>query len=100
MRFEQAVIEDGYAVMDYSYKEKMIYVILAIGTDVNSDNITSDRVAYKSVYNKWLDEDIVIEKGTEVDEFSAVYERDKQYYYVEGIMEEEEFVKMIEKMNL
>lgn len=99
MRFEQAVIEDGYAVMDYSYKEKMIYVILAIGTDVNSDNITSDRVAYKSVYNKWLDEDIVIEKGTEVDEFSAVYEQDKQYYYVEGIMEEEEFVKMIVNMK-
>ena len=84
--------------MDYSYKEKMIYVIQAIGTDVNSDNITSDRVDYKSVYNKWLDEDIVIEKGTEVDEFSAMYEQDKQYYYVEGIMEEDEFIKMIEEM--
>ena len=98
MKFEQAVIEDGYAVMDYSYNEKMIYVTQAIGTDVNSDNITSDRVAYKSVYNKWLGADIIIEKGTEVDEYSAAYEKDKQYYYVEGIMEEEEFVNMIANM--
>lgn len=99
MKFEQAFIQDGFAIIEFSYKEKIVHVIQAMGTDVNSDNISSDRTEYTSVYNSWLDKDIAIEKGAAANEYSAAYKEDKRYYYIEGIMEEDEFIKMIEKMK-
>ena len=96
MAFKQAFIQDGFAIVEFSYKEKVIHLIQTIGTDVSSNSIKSDREEYTSVYNSWLDKNIAIEKGSVEDEYSATYEQDKQYYYVEGVMEEEEFVKMIE----
>ena len=100
MEYQETLIEDSRATMEFAYGEFKIYLWQTMETDVNSNAFKSDRTEYKTVYNAWLDKEFLIEKNEgEAAEYDAVLEMDKMCYYLEGIMKEEEFLKIVEDMR-
>lgn len=101
MYFEYMDIENGRADMVFSYNNTYIHfhqVLKSVGVSIN---MVSDRECYKvikhrafgdiEIYRNILDEDRV--------EFSASFAIDNAYYNLNGILEEGDFVKMIEKLG-
>ena len=100
MEYQETTIADDCAIMKFSYGEMKIYLRQIIGIDVNSNAFKSDRTEYKTVYNAWLDKEFLIEKNEgEAAEYDAVLEMDKMCYYLEGRMDEAEFLKIVEDMK-
>lgn len=55
------------------------------------------------IHNKWLNKDIEIQKTVTKSgnvEFSAEIIIDDSYYYLSGIMEEDEFIDIIENLYI
>ena len=69
----------------------------------NSANLVSDRNELEIIHNKWLNKDIEIQKTVTKSgnvEFSAEIIIDDSYYYLSGIMEEDEFIDIIENLYI
>ena len=99
MEFKQLTIEDNNAIIRFQYKGKSIY--LREEKYLSSKEIfrskLSDRKEFKKLYNKWIDEDIVIERNILQDglvEYSAYIDRENEAYYLSGIVDEYVFIKM------
>ena len=67
------------------------------GFNENSDAFSSDRTDYIEVKNEWLERILQIEKNINTsnqEEYSVIFERDKYFYYLGGILPEDEFEKI------
>lgn len=94
--------DTNYVELQFEYKNRNIFFIQEYMTVDSSSNIVSDRENTESVYNSWLDQDIVIqhaEVDQGVDEYSVEIHMDKTYYYLSGIMKLEEFKKIVEQLQ-
>lgn len=84
---------------------EVLVIILYEGekADNMSVGIESDRDQQKTVYNKWLGQEIAY-LGNELEDGRVEYETllmvDENIYYFSGIMPEEEFVKIIKFFSL
>lgn len=102
MKFKKLVLKTNTAVLEFTYKEKSIHFIQSRNFNENSDTASSDRIAYRIVENSWIGRELPIEENRQDNgnkEYSMTFEIDKNYYYLEGPMEENEFISMVENLN-
>lgn len=103
MKLSELEIKDGYAKMDFVYNGNYIRM-LEVGYFQDSSSVCfSDCQDYMIIANEWIGRDIPIlrnklSKGNF--EYYAYLEIDNAYYTFEGIMEESEFLNIIENLNL
>ena len=102
MKFSKLVLEKDVAFLEFIYESKSICLMQGRGFNEKSDSISSDRKEYIKVENNWLDRNIEIEKNLNVKnetEYSITFERDKNFYYLGGVLSEDEFKKIVEDLN-
>ena len=102
MRYDHLDIKDGVATLKFVYKDKVFCFIQAKNNIATSNNVVSDRNSSFEVYNIWLNETIIVEKNNLSDnqiEYSANFSIDGTYYYLYGIMKEEEFTQIISELK-
>lgn len=103
MLFEEVTITKGRALITFSYKNKLIYLRETRNpADQITDYIASDRKEMETVYNRTISQEFIIEKNKLDDEeieYSTKFERNGVYYYLEGIMEHEEFISIVKFLN-
>lgn len=101
MKFEKMVIDENCAIIEFLYEGKSVYLRekqYAQSKEV-AEIITSDRKACTEVYNAWLEKVILVEENkleTGLIEYSATIDQDESLYYLSGVMQKEEFIKMVE----
>lgn len=98
MEFKRLILEENYAFLEFEYNEKKVHLMQGNGFSENSDALSSDRTEYIKVKNEWLERTLQIEKNITVnnqEEYSVTFESDKYFYYLGGILPEEEFEKMV-----
>ena len=96
--FRTVIWKETSATIQFYYRENVIILYEGKETDSISVGIESDRNQSKTVYNEWLDQEIVYRENR-LDAGRAEYETlltiNKNIYYFSGIMPEEEFIKII-----
>ena len=89
--------------MKFNYKENVFYVVEQSKDTTNSVNIISDRTEKEYIYNKWINQDIELQQKTlknDKIEFSAEIIIGNTFYYLAGVMDKDEFVKIIENIYI
>lgn len=102
MKFSKLVLEKDFAFLEFIYESKSICLMQGRGFNEKSDSMSSDRREYITVENKWLNRDIEIEKNLNVrneEEYSITFEKDKNFYYLGGILPEDEVKKIVGDLN-
>ena len=64
--------------------------------------LESDRATRLEVYNDWIEKKLYIEENRLKNgniEYSTSIEEDNAFYYFSGVMEREEFIKVVESLN-
>lgn len=100
--FKELEMNDRRAVMVFSYKDDLFYLVQTKDSTEISSNRRSDSKEFKCVTNKWLKQDIKIEKEEEKDStncYEAQFAYRDVYCWIYGNMEIEEFTKIIERVN-
>lgn len=103
LRFEKVFLNTQRAVMYFKYGEQPFSIVQQIRTEDNSVSIVSDRTEVCKVYNEWLKKEIVVEKSVISKgkvEYSANIVENNVYYYLAGIMKEQEFINIVEGVHL
>lgn len=102
MIFDEVTIDKGRALITFLYKDKMIYLRETRNpADQITDYIVSDRKETDTVYNHAISYEFIIEENILNDgeiEYSTKFERDGAYYYLEGIMELEDFMSIVRSL--
>ncbi len=102
MEFDKLVLKVDTAILEYVYKNRKIHFIQSRAFNESSDASRSDRVNVCTVENSWMDKVLEIQENQQKDnmkEYSMTFERDKNYYYIEGVMTEEEFKNIVSDLN-
>ena len=102
MEFRKLMLKTNTAILEFGYKGKSIHFLQGRGFNENSDAFSSDRKEYLEVENEWLGQILEIEKNINTkseEEYSMTFEKDKNFYYLEGIVAEEEFKQMVIDLN-
>lgn len=90
------------ARVELTYDNHYIHYCLILKGAESSEGYSSDREIYKEIYNRYLDNNISIYKNEltsgEV-EFGAQWMDGNAHYVIEGIIDETEFTKILEKLN-
>lgn len=103
LTFIEAEIDYEHVVLRFEYSGKSVYLKedKLLGKKTISI-LESDRAYDLKVYNDWIEKDIYIEenklKNGDI-EYSANIEGDDAFYYFSGVMEKEEFIKVVENLN-
>lgn len=98
---KNVVVDEEHAVLEFEYDGKTIYFKEAnIPLDFEiSGLILSDRKELQPIHNEWLDKIVYLEENILEDgqiEYSVSIDIDNNYYYLSGMMEKEEFIKIVE----
>lgn len=103
MVYVKTAINDSRATMYFDYGENIFSVVQQIKTGDTVGRDVSDMKTKDFVYNQWLKKDVVFEKATtennEVELCSYIVNGDT-YYQLSGIMEEEEFKKILKEVYI
>ncbi|MEG2122885.1 MAG: hypothetical protein RRZ63_03515 [Clostridium sp.] len=102
LRYMKTAIAKRHATMYFDRNGKRFDIIQQLRTAENSVNIVSDRISENSVYNEWIDKEIVIEKAVTDDgeeEFSASFADGNAYYYLSGMLSEDEFKEIVRDLK-
>ena len=103
LKFLEIVMSQNRAVFRFEYDGNKVYLVQGKRDAAASANLESDRKrVVKTVSNKWMNQSIEIlenklENGSV--EFEAQIYHNNAYYYLVGIIEEDEFIKMVENIN-
>lgn len=101
MKLSKVVIENRHARLEFNSKNNYLYLTEVLYPVDNSENRFSDRKLYKTIFNEWIEKDILIQKNNLEDnvvEYSAYFESGNSYYYLEASMDENEFLNIIENL--
>ena len=101
LEYEDLHIEQGIACIRMNYDGKDMYFYQVIKENANSTGYNSDRELYKTIHNRFLNEDIPIYKDVideKQEEFSAYYVDGNAFYYLVGTINEETFDKIIKNL--
>lgn len=102
MFFKEALLNDYRARLEFIYEENHLYFHQILWNLSDSANYKSDRKLYREIYNRYLDCDIPVYKNElngEEPEFSAQFIDGDTYYYLLGIIDEDEFIKIVEHIK-
>jgi hypothetical protein len=101
MKFDELKIVGDHANIKFFYENKAFNCVQSKKPVTSSNNVVSDRRVYKQIYNEWLDISIPIEKNKLNDkvEYSAKFDLNGCYFYISGIIDEDNFDKIIENLN-
>ena len=104
MIFEKLILDEDYATLKFGLNGKAVYFKQRKVPNENemSDIIISDREEYMIVYNKWINQELSIEKNILEDglvEYSAGFSEDDVFYYLSGIMDEETFLNLVKSIH-
>lgn len=103
MAFMDCVIDKGYARLRFLYKDNIINYTQYQYNVENSGSTVSDRKEKYYVYNKRLGLRLPIYENTlpgDKIELSSDFVIDKAYFSIDGIIDEEEFKKILVKISL
>lgn len=87
--------------LELTYKDNHIFLFEVIYSIDNTYTRTSDCQEYTTVFNEWIGQDISIQRNELSDnkfEYIAHLETNNTYYYIQGIMPEDEFLKVVENL--
>lgn len=101
LEYKDLHIEQGIASIRMNYDGKDMYFYQVIKENANSTGSNSDRELYKTIHNRFLNEDIPIYKDIideNQEEFSAYYVDGNAFYYLVGTIDEETFDKIIKNL--
>lgn len=99
----KVTIEERHARLEFVKQDSFLYVLEVIYPVDDSANRFSDRTEYKKIYNEWMDKWIFIQKNQleeDLVEYNAYFEHENAYYYLQGIVEENEFICILEDLTL
>lgn len=103
MKLSELEIKDGYAKMDFIYKGNYIHMLEIVYSQGSSGVHFSDCQDYITITNEWIGQEIPIQKNKLSKgnfEYCAYIEINNSFYTFEGIMEEEEFISIMENVVL
>lgn len=102
LRFQGTKETEYYGIIKFDYKGNYFYLKEEKLLESNTMGlIISDRNDYHDIWNKWLDKNLQLEENeleNGVIEYSVALKGEDVYYYLCGIMEKEEFVKIVENL--
>ena len=103
--YSKTTISGDTATMLFEYGDNVFNVIQKTKDSENSATVVSDRILREkeNVFNKWLNKEIEVQKFITKDgeyEYSAEVLIGNSYYYLAGIMEKEEFKKIVENLYI
>lgn len=102
IRLSGVNIDAGLARLDFIYKSNYMYVLQIIYSKDTCENRFSDGELYTTIYNEWLDVSIPVQKIKRSDnqyEYSAYVEIENAYYYIQGVLAENEFFSIIQDLS-
>lgn len=101
MMFDSMTLESGRAVVKFNYNGYVIRLVEVEGSLESVNTHVSDREEYDKKYNRLLETDVILSKNDlngGLIEYSAEIETNTAYYYLSGIMDENEFIHIVEQM--
>ena len=102
MTFIESYYSENRVKLQFTYQGNYLYFHQVLSSLENSAVYTSDRQIYREVYNRYLNKNLQIYKNElegESPEFGVQFTNEKAYYYLFGIIDEEEFIKIVEHMK-
>ena len=98
MKFEDAICEEQKILLRFSYNNQIFWVAEIGGVPVTDNNHVSDREYFGYDYNRRIGENVNLSRndlGNNKIEYSGEIRKMEAYYCITGIMEEEEFRKIV-----
>lgn len=102
MKFVSLGIESDSAIIKFEYIDKYFYFIQAKSPIATSRGMVSDRRETSPVYNIYVDKIFDVEKNVLSDkdvEYSVNIELGGAYYYLSGVIPEDNFIEIIENLD-
>ena len=102
MVFKEIFIDKDRARLEFLYNDNRFHFYQMLWNLENSTNYKSDRKLFKEVYNRYLDTNIALYKNDlegEEPELGAQFVNGEAVYYLYGIMDEDEFTKIVEHIK-
>lgn len=103
MKFKEVLIDKGHARIEFTYGDKSLYLKeTKYPMDQLTEYVVSDRKQIGNVYNAWLNQELIVEENKIDDgfiEYSTEIEWNDAYYYIAGVIEKEEFVKILSSLT-
>ncbi len=101
MKFRDFELRDGYAKIDFVYENTVIYFIQSKYEKTVSYKVDTDGIYSKKIYNKWLNTELTIEKEDKANgqgRYVSSFIFKGSYYSIMGSMDENEFIKIVERL--
>ena len=101
MHYESHQIYKDEAQINFIYGDKTFTVYMIKNDESTSVNFESDRKNKKTIFNKWLNKDIVYSENVLEDkktEYEATIVVNHVVYYIIGTMPESEFEKILKNL--
>ena len=101
MKFRDFELRDGYAKIGFQCGDQIIYFIQSKQEKATSLKIDSDGKSIRTVYNKWLNQNITIEKENRtnsLERYAASFVFNGAWYRIVGNMEENQFLEIIKRI--
>lgn len=103
LKLSELAISQDRAVFRFDYKGNQVYFVQGKRDSAASADMGSDRKkVVKRVKNKWINQTVEIfqnELPNGESEYEVRFYSDNAYYYLMGIIDEDEFIKMVENVN-
>ena len=102
LEYKRVIIKDGMSCIDFDYEDNSLYYQQMSKGRANSVGYNSDREPYKTIYNRFLNQDIEIYKNileTGETEISAQYVIEDTFYYLVGVMDEDVMEKLVKNIS-
>ena len=102
LEYKCVVIKDGMSCIDFDYENGSLYYQQMSKGKANSVGYNSDREPYKTIYNRFLNQDIEIYKNileTGETEISAQYTIEDTFYYLFGVINEDVLEKIVKHIS-
>ena len=102
LEYKRVIIKDGMSCIDFDYEDNSLYYQQMSKGRANSVGYNSDREPYKTIYNRFLNQDIEIYKNileTGETEISAQYVIEDTFYYLVGVIDEDVMEKLVKNIS-
>ncbi|MCI8295079.1 MAG: DUF4367 domain-containing protein [Lachnospiraceae bacterium] len=103
MKLSSFSIKRENASLEFTYKNNQVYVFEILYSVDNTYTRGTDCPEYTAVFNRWFDREILIQRNELPDgqfEYMTYFEEDDMCYYIQGIMPEQDFLKIVENLAL
>lgn len=96
-------IKEDNIRLEFTYENSHVFILEFLCSMDDTYTRTSDCREYTTVYNEWIGREISIQRN-EISgnkfEYVAYIEFGNMYYYIQGIIPEEDFLKIVENLVL